>query len=49
MIEVPTCLVLGAGASAPYKFPVGEKLMEEIIDRVKPNTKRWDALMKAEP
>ena len=43
MIEVPTCLVLGAGASAPYGFPVGETLMDDIIDKVatRPNGSGW--------
>src|SRR5688572_10130162 len=30
MIKVPTVLVLGAGASDPYRFPLGRKLMAEI-------------------
>ena len=48
MIEVSTCLVLGAGASAPYGFPVGEKLMEDIIAKVAtPNDKHWTALLQA--
>lgn len=48
MIEIPTCLVLGAGASAPYGFPVGEKLMKDIIERVaKPNDKLWKALIRS--
>jgi len=30
MITTPTCLVLGAGASAPYRFPVGVELRNQI-------------------
>lgn len=33
MIERPTVLVLGAGASAPYGFPVGDKLRELILQK----------------
>ncbi len=48
MIEVSTCLVLGAGASVPYGFPVGDRLMEEIITTVATaNDKRSNALRKA--
>jgi hypothetical protein len=31
MINKPTTLILGAGASADYGFPVGKKLIEDII------------------
>src|SRR5262245_17411974 len=31
MIEVPTVLVLGAGASAPYEFPTGEALLKRAL------------------
>ncbi len=30
MIERPTVLILGAGASAPYGFPVGDELLHDI-------------------
>ena len=33
MIETPTVLILGAGASAPYGFPVGYDLFVKIRDR----------------
>src|SRR6266498_1227589 len=32
MIEKPTVLILGAGASEPYGFPTGGELQDEIID-----------------
>lgn len=32
MITVPTTLVLGAGASKPYGFPLGGKLRDEICE-----------------
>lgn len=30
MIEIPTCIILGAGASKPYGFPTGVELLERI-------------------
>jgi hypothetical protein len=36
MIEVPTTLVLGAGASAPYGFPTGRGLLKEVLERLDP-------------
>lgn len=35
MIERPTVLILGAGASAPYKFPSGQALLFEIANGLK--------------
>lgn len=35
MITKPTVLILGAGASAPYGFPVGTQLWEELCDKLK--------------
>ena len=32
MIETPTTLILGAGASYPYGFPLGRKLVEDILE-----------------
>ena len=32
MIRKPTVLILGAGASKPYRFPSGERLVRLIID-----------------
>lgn len=32
MIETPTILILGAGASYPYGFPLGRKLVEDILE-----------------
>ena len=34
MITKPTVLILGAGASAPYGFPVGSRLRELILSRI---------------
>lgn len=30
MIETPTVLILGAGASKPYRFPLGEELLRDM-------------------
>lgn len=38
MIEKPTVLILGAGASMPYDFPSGERLMQEILEGIRPNS-----------
>jgi len=38
MIEKPTVLILGAGASMPYGFPSGEGLMQEILEEIRPNS-----------
>jgi hypothetical protein len=39
MIEIPTCLVLGAGASVPYGFPSGIDLRKRILENF--TNKRW--------
>ncbi len=31
MIDIPVVLVLGAGASSPYGFPVGDELVHEAL------------------
>jgi len=36
MIEKPTVLVLGAGASQPYGFPTSSELRDEILDNLTP-------------
>ncbi len=41
MIRKPTVLILGAGASKPYGYPLGEKLVAEILTRTDPS-KRFD-------
>jgi len=38
MIEKPTVLILGASASMPYGFPSGEELMQEILEKIRPNS-----------
>jgi hypothetical protein len=35
MITKPTVFVLGAGASHPYEFPLGEQLVKKIVDGLK--------------
>ena len=34
MIEIPTVLILGAGASKPYDYPLGIELKDEIIKKL---------------
>lgn len=48
MIERPTVLILGAGASKPYGFPSGEELMQEILEKIRPNSAKelFRALLK---
>lgn len=47
MIETRTCLVLGAGASAPYGFPVGAALKRKIISELgKPNSPLWKLVVE---
>ena len=42
MITTKTVLVLGAGASAPYKFPTGKKLVRQIRDFAgSPKAEEW--------
>lgn len=31
MIEIPTVLILGAGASKPYGFPLGKELVDKVL------------------
>lgn len=38
MFEVPTVLVLGAGASVHYGYPTGDKLIEDIKDTISNKT-----------
>jgi len=38
MIEKPTVLILGAGASMPYDFPSGQQLMQKIIGEINPDS-----------
>ena len=35
MLELPTTLVLGAGASKPYRFPTGAELREDGMATVR--------------
>ena len=34
MIEIPTVLILGAGASAPFGFPCGQALVDQVCDGI---------------
>jgi hypothetical protein len=36
MLDVPTVFVLGAGASAPYEFPTGFELSEQMVRALQP-------------
>jgi hypothetical protein len=45
MIEVPTTLVLGAGASMPYMFPSGYDLLLEICTLLAPDVESKDKTM----
>jgi hypothetical protein len=38
MITIPTVLILGAGASEPYGFPIGATLKDIILDGLVPNS-----------
>jgi len=49
MIEKPTVLILGAGASEPYGFPTGGELQDEIIDGCqREDSPIWGHLSKLE-
>jgi len=37
MIVTPTVLILGAGASYPYHYPLGGELVRRIIAETQPN------------
>ncbi len=37
MIDRHMVLVLGAGASKPYNFPVGRELLERVVERLEPD------------
>lgn len=43
MIEIPTCLVLGTGASVPYGFPSGIDLRKRILKNF--TDRRWHDLL----
>ncbi len=40
MFKVKTLIVLGAGASKSYGYPLGQELINDIIERCKPSTTR---------
>ena len=46
MINRPTCLILGAGASMPYGFPSGKALKEEICDKLQSGYLLYDQLIQ---
>ena len=46
MIETPTVLILGAGASIPYEYHSGEKLIEEISKGILPQNSLFKLLIK---
>jgi hypothetical protein len=37
MIDKDTVFVLGAGASEPYEYPLGEELRTNIVDNLRQN------------
>ncbi|MCB2203864.1 SIR2 family protein [bacterium] len=43
MVTEPTVLILGAGASKPYRFPLGAELRDEVL-RVKWQEEQYDEL-----
>lgn len=47
MIRSPTTLVLGAGASAPFGYPVGARLTEMLKQGAQPGAWLWDVLIGA--
>jgi hypothetical protein len=42
MIKSPTVLILGAGASIPYEYPSGEKLITNIYNGTDPNNQNHE-------
>lgn len=44
MILKPTVLILGAGASKPYGYPLGKTLVQRILDLTKSGTVLWSVL-----
>lgn len=46
MIELPTVLVLGAGASCPFGFPSGTKLVKIIIQNLEPGNLLYEILSR---
>ncbi len=49
MITNKTVFVLGAGASKPFGFPLGRKLINEIIDDLVPDSPLWKSLSEYSP
>jgi hypothetical protein len=47
MLERRTVFILGAGASAPYGFPVGSELADEIVKGLQPKQVLRDQLLRA--
>ena len=45
IVKTPTVLVLGAGASAPYGFPLGKELADDVCARLKAG-KQWEHLLR---
>jgi hypothetical protein len=44
MLDVPTVFVLGAGASAPYEFPTGLELSEQMVGALQPGRPTFNDL-----
>jgi hypothetical protein len=47
MIRRPTLLILGAGASVPYAFPSGRKLLDDICHGLRKENNQHFALLRA--
>jgi hypothetical protein len=47
MLTKKTVLVLGAGASQPFQFPVGSELSRELVDALQPGRQQFDELRMA--
>ena len=41
MIRQPTVIILGAGASSDYGFPLGRRLLYKIFQQLRPKAKAW--------
>jgi hypothetical protein len=44
MLDVLTVFVLGAGASAPYEFPTGFELSEQMVQALRPGHSTFNDL-----
>ncbi|HSU53786.1 MAG TPA: hypothetical protein VLT36_06985, partial [Candidatus Dormibacteraeota bacterium] len=47
MIETPTVLILGAGASIPYGFPSGKELVGKVVGGLNSTTTEFFQALRA--